>query len=244
MLPTIQSHWSLILSVFFSLILILFLIYLKSIKPGLLDIESKWLFISMLPVLIVLLTGGYIYKFKGFGIEIETSLKKPLEDTIQLKAEKSMIGEIGEPKATITKLKNMTKEKKEGIERLSFKHHYQYYDSYAVKEYLKELSNVEYIELLGNDSKFIGVMLADDLRGKEDEFVDFLKRGTVLVQFGHFMVTNSIDENTSAIEALALVRRSSKNFFPLLDKQGNMKGIVTDAALEKRIADEVLQASK
>lgn len=244
MIAIIQLHWPLIVAVFFSSILISLLIYLKSSKPSLLEIESKWLALSMLPVLIVLLTGGYIYKFKGFGIEIETSLKEPIKNKIELKAEKVMIGEISNPKATIAKLKSMTNEKKESIERLSFKNRYQNYGSYAVKEYLKELSNLEYIELLGSDSKFIGVMLADDLRGKEDEFVKFLKKGTVLVQFSHFVVTDSVDDDISAIDALALIRRSGKKFLPLLDKQGNMKGIVTDAALEKRIADEVLQASK
>jgi hypothetical protein len=31
------------------------------------------------------------------------------------------------------------------------------------------LQNLEYMDLPGSDLKFAGVMLADDLRGKEDE---------------------------------------------------------------------------
>ena len=54
------------------------------------------------------------------------------------------------------------------------------------------------------------------------------------------MVIYSIDEDTNAIDALALIPKSRKKFLLLLDKQGHMKGVATDAALEKRIADEVL----
>jgi hypothetical protein len=90
----LEQYWSLILALAFSAILIGSFIYLKSKKPNLLEIETEWLALSMMPVLIVLLTGGYIYRFKGFGIEIETSLKEPIKNRIELKAKEVMIGEI------------------------------------------------------------------------------------------------------------------------------------------------------
>lgn len=60
MVAIIQSHWPLILAVFFSSILLSLFVYLKSNKPSLLEIESKWLALSMVPILMVLLTSGYI----------------------------------------------------------------------------------------------------------------------------------------------------------------------------------------
>ena len=249
MMTIIQTHWPLIVALLFSSLLIILFMYLNSNYTSLLKVDSKWLALSMLPVLIVLLTGGYIYKFKGFGIEIETSLKEPIKDKVEFKAraqaEQAMTGTVEERKRKLSDLYNMTAEKKKSIERLSFINGYHNYDSTVVAEYLNELSNLEYIELLGSDSRFIGVMSADDLAGKEDEFVQSLAKGTVLVKFSHFIVTDSVDEDTSAIDALALIRKNTKrNFLPLLDKQGKMKGIVTAASLEKRIADDVLQASK
>jgi CBS-domain-containing membrane protein len=106
------------------------------------------------------------------------------------------------------------------------------------------LINLEYIELLGSDSKFIGVMLADDLISKEKKFVEALKNGTVLTEFRNFIVTESIAYDTGAIDALDLIRRSGKKFLPLLDGKGYMKGVVTETALEKSIADEVLKARR
>ena len=244
MTAIIESHWSLILAIFISLILISLFIYLKSSKPSLLEIESKWLFLSMIPILMALLTGGYIYKFKGFGIEIETSLKEPIGGKIELKAKEVMVGEISDIKSTLQKLDEMSTDKKRSIERLSFKNEYPNYSGDAVSEYLMQLPNLEYIELLGTDLKFLGVMLANDLNGKEDEFVQSLKKGTVLVEFSHFVITDFVNEDTNAIDALSSIRRTNKKYLPLLDKYGSMKGVVTEIALEKSITDEVLRASR
>ena len=182
----IQSQWPLIVALLFPLILISIFMYLKSRKPSFLEIESKWLALSMLPVLIVLLTGGYIYKFKGFGIEIETSLKEPIKDKIEFeakaKAEQALTGTEIEQKKKLSDLYNMPVEKKKSIERLSFINGYQKYDSHVVKVYLQELSKLKYIELLDSDSRFIGVMSANDLKGNEEEFVQSLRNQNILVK--------------------------------------------------------------
>jgi hypothetical protein len=89
MIGILEQHWPLILAVLISLILLTIFIYLKSKKPNLLDIETKWLALSMIPVLIVLVADDYIYKFKGLGIEIETKLKEPIKKILNLKQKKS-----------------------------------------------------------------------------------------------------------------------------------------------------------
>lgn len=238
-----NENWPLILSILASLILLSVIIHIRGRKPNWLDIETKWLVISILPVLIVMFTGGYISSFKGFGIEIEASLKEPVENRITLAARKAIVGDISEQKGTLAHLYELSEEEKNSIERLQFKNKYPSYASDAVKQYLKILPKLEYIELLDDKSKFIGVMLASDLLGKEEQFVTSLESGNILIDFSKLIVTHYVDSNTSAIDTLDRMRRNNEKFLPLLNSNHSMEGVVTESSLEKSIADEVLKAS-
>jgi len=244
-----NGNWSLILSILASIVLLSVIIQIKAKRPNWLDIETKWLAISAFPILIGLFLGGYITSFKGLGIEIEASLREPVSTIVPLVAKKAkaasaLIGETSTLKGSVTHLLSLPEEEKRSIERLVFKNKYPSYSSKAIKTYINNLSNLEYIELLDENSKFIGVMLASDLIGKESQFVDSLRSGNILIDFSKFIVTNYVDSNTSALDALDRMRRNNAKYLPLLNESHTMEGVVTESSLEKSIAAEVLKASR
>ncbi len=61
-----------------SLVILLILLLLQHYSASLLNLETRWLVVAGVPIIIALIIGGYIYKFKGFGIELEPGYSRQL----------------------------------------------------------------------------------------------------------------------------------------------------------------------
>ena len=66
-----QSHKALWWSCGISLILLVGFAWLQVSKSAVMELKAQWLWLAILPILIVLITGKYIGKLKGPGIEFE-----------------------------------------------------------------------------------------------------------------------------------------------------------------------------
>ena len=99
-----------------------------------------------MPLLFALITGGYIKRFKGFGIELESQLKNPIKNTTLLVSD--VIDELpSDEKKSNKYLAYISQETRNKIERLSFNlGNKNYYNTYVIKEYLRAMPNIKYFE--------------------------------------------------------------------------------------------------
>ncbi len=72
-----NEHSKLVWSCVCSVALLIGFGWLQAIKSPAMELKAQWLWIALLPILIVLLTGKYIGKFKGGGIEFEQFKTEP-----------------------------------------------------------------------------------------------------------------------------------------------------------------------
>lgn len=243
-----DGHWSLILSAIASLLLLTVFIRIKAKKPDWLELDSKWLAVSTIPILVGLFSGGYITSFKGLGIEIEAALQEPVKDRIKLKATEAKAAEVlssssRKLKQTITHLQQLTADERKSIQRITFKNNYQWYSAVAVKEYIKLLPNASIIEIVDDKLRFLGAIRTKDIKGLEGLFVEAVKAGNIKEKFIQDYVTKYIDSDISAIQALKIIKDNKLGFLPMLNGDHTMKGVVTRRSLEHRIAEDVLAAS-
>ena len=243
-----DAHWSLILSAIASLLLLTVFIRIKAKKPDWLELDSKWLAVSTLPILVGLFSGGYITSFKGLGIEIEAALQEPVKDRIKLKATQAKAAEsltdgTSHAKGTITQLQQLSADEKNAINRLTFKIKYPGYSASAVKAYIEHLPKAHYIEIVDDNLRFLGAIRTKDINELERLFVKAVKAGNIKEKFIQDYVTRYIDSDTSAIQALKIIKDNRLKFLPMLNSDRTMKGVVTRRSLEHRIAEDVLAAS-
>jgi len=67
--------------------------------------------ISILPLLLTLFLGGFITRFKGLGIELESTLKAPVT-SLKLTASDAIIDSPGNEKSSMMYLDNLSMEEK------------------------------------------------------------------------------------------------------------------------------------
>lgn len=58
-----------------SIVLLLVFCILQAIQSSVINLPAQWLWISVLPILLALVVGGYIGKFKGAGFEFEPGMR-------------------------------------------------------------------------------------------------------------------------------------------------------------------------
>jgi len=251
----IKEHILVILCSLFSIGLLSLFIFLHAKGSKLLTLESKWLFISCLPILIALIVGGYIYKFKGFGIELETSLKNPIEEDdligkVDYKAKDVIESESSIVRGSTSDLITMTDSQRQTTERLSFVNgRRNYYGVKAIRDYIELLPNLKYIEIKKSDGKFFGLMKVEQLKKnntlsdqKIKKFIEGIEKKNLPERFGDDIILESVDIETSILKLLPKVRKSKFMLLPVTTKNGDLKGIITKQAIEARIADEVIRA--
>jgi len=69
---------ALIIGAIISLILLAVFGWLQTKDSKLLQLPSQWLAMAVLPIIVALFIGGFINRFKGFGVELESTLKAPV----------------------------------------------------------------------------------------------------------------------------------------------------------------------
>jgi len=140
-----------------SIFLLLTFLLFQYNESNVLKLESRWLLVAGVPLLAALIVGGYIKSFKGFGVELEASLSKPVTN-IELTATEAMDKELGDRKQNKVYLRKLNQNKKKIISRLVLtqgcKDHY---DSSLLDDYLRELSGLKYIEIQNQQGQFVAL---------------------------------------------------------------------------------------
>jgi CBS domain-containing protein len=220
-------------------------------QADILKLESRWLIASGVPILVALLVGGYVKSFKGFGIELEASLQKPVSN-LDLSATEGMADIQGDEKRSIKYLHDLTPSQRRRISRLSFvMGRKDYYQTYAVKQYTRELDRLKYFEIKGLDGKFLALLPVSDFKQNNeisfeviDGFIRSLEEMTINQTYGGMLITNCVGEDTDLIEALKLMRSKRTRSLAVTDNKGVFIGLLNERSIEKRIVDNVLSAKE
>ena len=147
-----------------SVVLIIIFFILQWHQSNLLGLNAKWLSFSAIPILIALFVGGYIKSFKGFGIEVEANLNKPIVKNYNL-ITKLKAEEVPRfIKSETQEIRRLSKCQRLKIKRLTFIYGRKgYYNVEAIMDYLKLLQNLEYIEIVDIKRKFKYLLKIDIL---------------------------------------------------------------------------------
>ena len=65
----------LISGIIVSIILLIIFGLLQHYQAKFMTLSNQWIFLSILPIIVALFVGGYITKFKGFGVEFQLQQK-------------------------------------------------------------------------------------------------------------------------------------------------------------------------
>jgi hypothetical protein len=234
-----------------SLVLIAILFFLQSRQSPILELETRWVAFATLPLLVALIVGGFIHKFKGFGIELETLLRNPVSAANLVATDASEVVSGGE-KRSLRFLNRLTEDEILRFERLTFvERKTGYYDRGVIVEYLRRLHKLRYLEISRNDGRFVCLIPPSALMENERpstqrirEFIEAVEKGTVVEAFRHYAITETVGTDESLIDVLPRVRSSRGGYLPVTSPENLLTGVITTEAVEKRIADEVLMARR
>jgi hypothetical protein len=253
MMETFLKYKIVALSALLSLLMFAFFFYVQSKEPELLKLDGQWVAVSVLPVLVGLFVSGYISKFKGFGIELESKLEAPVS-SIQLTATDAVDELPGNEKESVGDLHQITERQKREARRISFNlDKKNYYGSHAIEKYIDTLPNIEYLEVKKENGEFvcllpISLFKVDKEYGVEvntkyeaiNRFRISLDENTVLSEFSEAVITLTVQSSSSLIEVLRTLRTNDSYVAAVVSKERKLVGVITAALVEKRIADEVL----
>lgn len=246
-----KEHTAMSVGAIVSLLMLSTFFFFQYQQASILKLESRWLIVSGVPLLAALFVGGYIKSFKGFGVELEASLHKPVSN-LELTATEGMAEIQGDEKRSINYLQNLSLSQRRRISRISFVlGRVNYYQTYAVQQYLYELERLKYFEIRNNEGKFVALLPINDFKinnevnyGAIEEFIRALEEMTIAQTFGNSLITIHISEGTDLIEALKLMRSKRVRRVAVTDESGAFVGLLTETSIEKRIVDNVLSAKE
>lgn len=245
------------LGIILTILLLILFTYLENIDSSILKLESRWITIAFVPIIIALLVGGYIHKFKGFGLEIEARLKEPAK-RIDLQATDACSYLMSTDKGSYYHLtEEMDENEKNNIEKIAFiEGRKDYYGTLAISLYLDQLPNLKYIEIKSEKGRFKGLLPIRALRFEKpttpeesvqegeriNEFIESIENSKSLKVYRKIIITSTVQDNDSLLTVLEKVRDQKLGIIPMLESTGHMIGVVERGQAEKVIADAVLSA--
>ncbi|PSN14199.1 hypothetical protein C7293_12700 [filamentous cyanobacterium CCT1] len=254
-----SKHPALMTGVGFSLLLLVLFLLAQQFEVKALTLEIQWIAISILPLVLALLAGGYVQSFKGFGVELEARLENTSVTSIEFSAtvKESITTPTSVQKGGIDHLEQLRGQR---IDRLAFiEGRSGYYDPVAVKEYLEKLTRLKYVEVQSSTREFrcllpIKLFVESDSRPPDgmrqvkrdaiERFIQSLEEGNVLTEFAQSAITLTVLETESLVKALKTMRSHHAREAAVISSDRQCIGLLSAWKIEKRIADEVLRLSK
>ncbi len=246
--------------VLMSIALLVTFICLSKFAPSLLDLDTQWLIVSGIPILAVLIAGGYIKKFKGFGMEIEAGLAIPVT-SIGLKATDALSEIEGSLKESKNKLHTMSSDRISKIRRLTFIQGKKcYYDVDAILEYLKILTSLEYFEIQKSSGRFVCLIPVNEFRFTSNsysangnnggefnrrrirDFVDAVGEKRVKQEFKDELIEFTIKQDEGLLDVLKRLTNKGVEVGAVTSANGSLVGIINLRDVERQIANTVLRA--
>lgn len=206
-----------------------------------------------------LVAGGYIRKFKGFGVELESKLRIPVAN-LKLKATDAITGMHGSVKGGIERLMNFSHEQIERTERLSFILGKSYYGRQAIIRYFMFLERLEYVEVKKESGEFVclipistfkshGTIIGESVNEKfnsqeVDRFIQSLEHESVRGAYSDACIDLIVGKDEPLIDVLEKMRGAYKDLAVVVDSEKCFLGIITSSDIEHRIADDVLYSKR
>jgi hypothetical protein len=222
-----MANWIFIASFFFILLAIAFINYKvnKEFK-----IETSWLALAIAPVVIWLLTTQQLSEFSGFGLAFK--LKEVTATPVSLQVDGNAI-----------KPQQISHDAKGGLDQIhAFKRNRVaaitlelgrkgYYDKWAIKEYLIELTPLSFFKYVLFESKsgeFHGIIsgdkLLEELRNGNLDLVKAIESGDISKINGISMISAPI--GSSKQKSLQLMDTHGLSELPIVDEFKSFIGIV------------------
>jgi hypothetical protein len=241
---------------FFSVALLLLFGALQEREAKFLSLSSQWIILSILPILIALFVGGYITKFKGFGVELEAALKETVSTSIDLTATDAIADIPGDEKQSIGYLSRMPQSKALSMRWLVFKSgRRNYYSQNGIHEYLMRLPNIEFLEVLNKEGQFVCYLPIDYFKregtdgeydlfdtDKINKFIVSLEQENVKESFPGVSISITVKNSDNLMQVLKTLRDEKINMAAVLSDQGRYLGVLFSQDVERKIADAVLKS--
>ncbi|MDD3878332.1 MAG: hypothetical protein PHT69_17060 [Bacteroidales bacterium] len=250
----LKQHRLLIISLLFSVGLLVIFFIFQYYELKVLNLDIKWLVLSSIPILIGLFIGGYIKNFKGFGIELETNLKGQIPMTVVSKID--MADSPGINKQSLELLYNLSDKERDKISRLRFINGKRnYYDLFAIVEHYNALRHLRFIEVVDSDGEFLYLISASKLKINNEishekirQFIQAIETENIEETYPD-AVSDFIITTDNIIEAYKKICKSQqsnsllslKESLPILNEKRKMVGTVSKQRLEAKITQEVLK---
>ena len=231
-----------------SIIIIIILFIIRANKEEWLDINIQWIGVAILPLILALIVGKYIKKFSGFGVELELVSEEPLSSNTAIVEFVESI--FPEEKNTSLYLSVLPSEKKRKTNVLRFRiNKKEYYQTYIVADYIRELPNIEFFEATDSRGKFKSLSRIDR-QSLLNQFEDYLGLRSFIKAIEDNRINDIELETTmqfiylseTAVEVYKKISATGKNFIALVDKENILIGIVLKSRLEKYFSELVINA--
>jgi len=225
--------------------------YLQRQDSTFLDLDTKWVVIASIPLLVAILRSNIIRRFQGFGIELETRLEVPVGH-ISLVATDAIELLPGQGKESLEKLYSLDTAKRREIRRLNLiQGRVATYAVGALQEYIEKLPELKFLEVRDEAERFIALLPVSQFRvqgsvdtDQLDNLIRSIENRSVLDVFRSSAITESVRADESFLTVLPKVRESKFGSLPVTSSNGQLLGIVTTEIVEKRIADAVIAAQR
>jgi len=240
-----------------SIVLFVLFVSLQLCESPILDLDLKWIIVSLIPLLFGLIYTGVIKNFKGFGIELETNLTDTVAN-FDIAGDVETIDLPQLQKGSQDHIFNINERKRKKIERLKFTIKRRgYYDRGVIVEYFMLLPNLKFIELTEKDGKFKYLIRASLFRKgrnndfdldneKLDKLINAIENDSVLRLFPE-TITKYINTSSTLIEAYKIMESTNEGriinnqILPIVNKDGIMIGLVSRRKIEESISKQVLE---
>lgn len=240
----------------FSFLLLIIFGVLQEKEAKFLKLSSQWIFISILPILVALFVGGYITKFKGFGVELESALKASVSSSIDLKATDALSDIPGDEKQSLEYLHNMPRERALSIRWIVFESgRRNYYTPYGIREYLEKMPNLSFIEMRTKEGQFICYIPINFFKGQIDSggydrfdmeklgrFVSAIEQGNVQESFSNIAISLVVKSSSSIVDVLKAMREEQVDMAAVISDRGKYLGVLFNRDVERKVANAVLRS--
>ncbi|MEM9283391.1 MAG: hypothetical protein AAGA96_16330 [Verrucomicrobiota bacterium] len=227
---------------------------LKENDAAFLKLEAQWIFVASFPMVLGLFIAGYITRFKGFGVELESQLNKTSIASIDLTARDAVADIPGDEKRSMGYLNDLSRDRIDSTQWLRFESGRSGYTSRGVYEYIERLTNLQFLEILRPDGSFVAFIPIDAVKTVEhgdvvpdrralEKFVGALEDDNVPAEFRREVITTQVGNNEGLISVLTKLRKQRVELGAVEGEGGEYLGAIRSSDIEKRIADSVLIAS-
>jgi CBS domain-containing protein len=225
--------------------------YLRTQDSKLLELDTTWLVVASVPLIVAVLRSNVVESFTGFGFELKTRLRDPVGE-ISLVATAADAATIlpQREKESIQKLQSLDLAERRAIRRLTLiQGRVAYYDVDALAQYLYGLPDLRFLEVQDEEGYFVALLPVSTFRAHGSIDTNQLRTLIIAIEnrsvrevFRASAVSETVSADESLLAVLPKIRESKFGYLPMTSSSDRLLGIITTEIVEKRIADAVIAA--